>query len=148
MGSLDVASYAPIVAATPLLAIAAAGLLSLPRTLDVMTLGREAAASRGVDVRRTERVALISASLATGTAVSLGGPVSFVGIIVPHLVRLVVGSDHRVVLPAAACFGATFVIVCDLLARTVFFPVELPAGIVTALIGGPFFLWLLMRQRR
>jgi iron complex transport system permease protein len=148
MGSLDIASYAPLAGAVPLLAIAAAGLFSLPRTLDVLTLGADAAAARGVDVRRSERIALVSASLATGTAVSLGGPVSFVGIIVPHLVRLMVGSDHRMTLPAASLFGATFVIVCDLAARTLFFPAELPVGIVTALIGGPFFLWLLMRNPR
>ena len=89
MGSLDVGSYSPIAAAVPLLGIAAIGLVSLPRQLDLMSLGSEAAASRGVDVRRTEQMALLSASLATGAAVSLAGPVSFIGIVVPHLVRLV-----------------------------------------------------------
>ena len=148
MGSLDVGSYSPIAAAVPLLAIAAIGLVSLPRQLDLMSLGGDAAASRGVDVRRTERIALLSASLATGAAVSLAGPVSFIGIVVPHLVRLVTGSDHRVVLPAAALFGATFLIGCDLLARTAFAPIELPVGIVTALVGAPFFMWLLMRKIR
>ena len=93
-------------------------------------------------------MALLSASLATGAAVSLAGPVSFIGIVVPHLVRLVTGSDHRVVLPAAAFFGAAFLIGCDLLARTAFAPIELPVGIVTALVGAPFFLWLLMRRIR
>ena len=77
---------------------------------------------------------------------SLGGPVPFVGIIVPHLVRLVVGADHRLVLPASALFGATFLIVCDLVARTALAPVELPVGIITAIIGGPIFLWLLFRR--
>ena len=148
MGSLDVGSYAPIVASLPLLAIAAIGLVSLPRALDLMSLGGEAAAARGVDVKRTEQVALLSASLATGAAVSLAGPVSFVGIVVPHLARLMVGSDHRVVLPVAALFGAVFLIACDLLARTLFAPIELPVGIVTALVGAPFFLWLLTRRIR
>jgi iron complex transport system permease protein len=148
MGSLDVASYAPIVGAVAPLAIAAAGYATLPRALDLMSLGPEAAAARGVDVVRTERVALVSASLSTGAAVSLSGPIAFVGIIVPHLVRLVVGADHRLVLPASALFGAAFLIGCDVVARTMLAPIELPVGIVTAMIGGPFFLWLLFRRMR
>jgi iron complex transport system permease protein len=78
--------------------------------------------------------------------VSVGGPIGFVGIIIPHLVRLMVGSDHRVVLPASALFGAAFLIGCDLIARTAIAPIELPVGIITAVIGGPFFLWLLVRN--
>jgi len=146
MGSLDVGSYAPILAVLPLLAVAFALLATLPRALDLLSLGVDAASARGVDVPYVERVALVSASLATGAAVSLGGPVGFVGIVVPHMVRLVVGSDHRLVLPASALFGATFLIACDLAARTLFSPIEVPVGIVTALIGGPFFLWLLIRR--
>ncbi|MGE5243443.1 MAG: FecCD family ABC transporter permease [Betaproteobacteria bacterium] len=146
MGSLDIGGYAPIVGALPLVAIAGVAVVSLPRALDLMSLGSDAAAARGVNVRRTEQVALVSASLATGAAVSVGGPVSFIGIVVPHLVRLIVGSDHRVVLPAAALFGAMFLVGCDLLSRTVFSPIDLPVGIVTAVIGAPFFLWLLVRR--
>jgi iron complex transport system permease protein len=97
-------------------------------------------------VDRSERVALVSASLATGAAVALAGPVSFVGLIVPHLVRLLVGADHRLVLPASALFGAAFLIGCDLVARTIIAPRELPVGIITAIIGGPVFLWLLLRK--
>jgi ABC-type Fe3+-siderophore transport system permease subunit len=148
MGSLDVGSYAPMVVVSPLLAIAFGLFATIPRPLDLLSMGADAAAARGVNVPRTERVALVSASLATGVAVSISGPVSFVGLIVPHLVRLFVGSDHRLVLPASALFGATFLIVCDLVARTVFAPIELPVGVVTALIGGPFFLWLLLRSLR
>ena len=146
MGSLDVASYSPIAAALVPMAIAWAGFASLPRVLDLISVGSESAAARGVDVERTERVALVSASLATGAAVSLAGPVSFVGIIVPHLVRLIVGADHRLVLPASALFGGAFLIGCDLVARTIIAPLELPVGIVTAIIGGPVFLWLLFRR--
>ncbi len=107
----------------------------------------EAAASRGVNVLHVQRLAFFSASLATGAAVSLGGPVGFIGIVVPHLVRLLVGADHRVVLPASALFGAAFLVSCDVVARSILAPFELPVGIVTAMIGGPFFLWLLVRQR-
>jgi iron complex transport system permease protein len=146
MGSLDVASYAPIVMSLVPTAVAFMCVGSLPRVLDLISLGTEAAASRGVDVRRAERVALVSASLSTGAAVSLGGPVPFVGIVVPHIVRLLVGADHRLVLPASALFGASFLILCDLIARTALGPVELPVGTVTAILGGPFFLWLLFRR--
>jgi len=146
MGSLDVASYSPIVAALVPMWIAWAGFATLPRVLDLISVGSESAAARGVNVERTERTALVSASLATGAAVSLAGPVSFVGIIVPHLVRLIVGADHRLVLPASALFGGAFLIGCDLVARTIIAPLELPVGIVTAIIGGPVFLWLLFRR--
>lgn len=146
MGSLDVTGYAPIAVALVPFVAAGFGLATLPRTLDLLSFGSESAATRGVEVARAERVALVSASLATGAAVSLAGPVGFVGIIVPHLVRLIVGADHRLVLPAAALFGASFLIACDLAARTVLAPVELPIGIVTALVGGPFFLWLLFTR--
>jgi iron complex transport system permease protein len=146
MGSLDVASYAPIVAALAPMTLAMAGFAALPRVLDLLSVGTEAAAARGVDVARAERIALVSASLATGAAVSLAGPVTFVGIIVPHLVRLIVGADHRLVMPGAALFGAAFLISCDLIARTIAPPLELPVGVVTALIGGPVFLWLLFTR--
>jgi iron complex transport system permease protein len=146
MGSLDVASYSPILAALVPMAVAWAGFATLPRMLDLISVGSESAAARGVHIERTERIALVSASLATGAAVSLAGPVSFVGIIVPHLVRLIVGADHRLVLPASALFGGSFLIGCDLVARTIIAPLELPVGIVTAIIGGPVFLWLLFRR--
>jgi iron complex transport system permease protein len=146
MGSLDVGSYPPIVAALVLWSIAGAGFVTLPRVLNLIGMGHESAEARGVDVIRVERVALLSASLATGAAVSIGGPILFIGIMVPHIVRLIVGADHRLVLPASGLFGASFLVLCDLFARTVLAPVELPVGIITAILGGPFFLWLLFRR--
>jgi iron complex transport system permease protein len=146
MGDLDVSSYRPIVAAAPFIAAAFMVFAVLPRALNLLTLGEDIAAARGVEVLRAQRWSFFSASLATGAAVSLGGPIGFIGIIVPHLVRLMVGSDHRLVLPAAALFGAAFTVLCDLVARTVMAPLELPIGIITAMIGGPFFLWLLVRR--
>jgi len=146
MGALDVGRYGPIGAATPFIVAAFAVFAVLPRALNLLTMGEDMAASRGVEVVKAQRWAFFSASLATGAAVSLGGPVGFIGIVVPHLVRLMVGSDHRVVLPAATLFGAAFLVLCDLLARTIMAPLEIPVGIITALIGGPFFLWLLVRQ--
>jgi iron complex transport system permease protein len=147
MGDLDVASYTPILAALPLVVIAFAAFAWLARPLNLISLGAEAAGARGVHVVRAQRVAFFSASLATGAAVSVGGPIGFVGIIVPHLVRLMVGADHRLVLPASTFFGAAFLVGADALARTVFAPIELPVGIITAVIGGPFFLWLLITRR-
>jgi iron complex transport system permease protein len=146
MGGLDVAGYVPIAAALPLIAVAFAAFATMPRTLNLLSIGTEAAAARGVDIVRVQRLAFFSASLATGAAVSLGGPIGFIGIIVPHLVRLMVGADHRVVLPASALFGASFLVACDLAARTLMSPLEIPVGVVTALIGGPFFLWLLVKR--
>ena len=119
----------------------------LARPLNLLSLGPDSAESRGLNVAVAQRAAFFSASLATGAAVSVGGPIGFVGIVIPHLVRLLVGPDHRLVLPAAALFGGAFLVGCDLLARTLLAPVELPVGIITALIGGPFFLWLLIRNR-
>jgi iron complex transport system permease protein len=147
MGDLDVGGYGPLLAALPMLLLAAVGFALLPRPLNLLSLGTEAAAARGVDVLGAQRLAFLSASVATGAAVSLGGPVGFVGIIVPHLVRLLVGADHRLVLPAAALFGAAFLVGCDVVARVALAPLELPVGIVTAILGGPFFVWLLVRQR-
>ena len=146
MGDLDVASYQPLLAALPTAGAAFAVFAWLARPLNLLSLGADSAESRGLDVTRAQRAAFFSASLATGAAVSIGGPIGFVGIIIPHLVRLLVGPDHRLVLPASALFGAAFLAGCDVIARTILAPVELPVGIITALIGGPFFLWLLIKR--
>jgi ABC-type Fe3+-siderophore transport system permease subunit len=147
MGDLDISSYEPLVTALPLVLVSFAVFAWLARPLNLLSLGPESAGTHGLDVTRAQRAAFVSASLATGAAVSVGGPVGFIGIIVPHLVRLLVGSDHRIVLPASALFGAAFLIACDVVSRTVMAPVELPVGVITAIIGGPFFLWLLVRKR-
>jgi len=146
MGDLDVGGFDPIVAALPLIVIATVIFARLPAALNLMGVDPDSASSRGVDVPGTQRWAFFSASLATSAAVALAGPIGFIGIVVPHLVRLLVGVDHRIVLPASALFGATFLVLCDLLSRTLLAPVEIPVGVVTAIIGGPFFLWLLVRE--
>jgi iron complex transport system permease protein len=147
MGDLDVSSYVPLVAAVPPLVVSFGAFSTLPRTLNLLSIGDDSAASRGVDVHRAQRLPFFSASLATGAAVSLGGPVGFIGIVVPHLVRLLVGADHRLVLPASAFGGAAFLVACDTVSRVVLAPLEVPVGVVTAIIGGPFFLWLLIKNR-
>ena len=147
MGDLDISSYEPMLTALPLVIISLAVFAWLARPLNLLSLGAESAGARGLNVPAAQRAAFVSASLATGAAVSVGGPIGFIGIVVPHLVRLMVGPDHRLVLPASALFGAAFLIGCDVLARTLMAPIELPVGVITALIGGPFFLWLLVRTR-
>ena len=147
MGDLDISSYEPMLTALPLVIISLAVFAWLARPLNLLSLGAESAGARGLNVPAAQRAAFFSASLATGAAVSVGGPIGFIGIVVPHLVRLMVGPDHRLVLPASALFGAAFLIGCDVLARTLMAPIELPVGVITALIGGPFFLWLLVRAR-
>jgi iron complex transport system permease protein len=147
MGDLDISSYEPLLTALPLVLVSFGVFAWLARPLNLLSLGGESAGTHGLNVTRAQRAAFVSASLATGAAVSVGGPVGFIGIIVPHLVRLLVGSDHRIVLPASALFGAAFLIACDVVARTAMSPLELPVGVITALIGGPFFLWLLVRKR-
>jgi iron complex transport system permease protein len=146
MGDLDVGGLQPILAAAPMILIAFGLFALLPSSLNLLSVGADAAAARGVDVGRAQRLAFVSASLATAAAVSLAGPIGFIGIVVPHLVRLLVGVDHRIVLPASALFGAAFLVVCDLAARTLLAPLEIPVGVITAMLGGPFFLWLLVRK--
>jgi len=147
MGNLDVVGYSSILGALPFVVFAFAVFAWLARPLNLLSLGADAAGTRGVNVRSVHRWAFFSASIATGAAVAVGGPIGFVGIIVPHLVRLVVGSDHRLVLPGSAFLGAGFLVACDALARIVLAPLELPVGVITAIIGGPFFLWMLIRKR-
>ena len=109
--------------------------------------GEELAASRGVEVNRTKMVLFFAASLMVGGVVAVCGPIGFVGLMAPHICRLLIGPEHRWLTPATLVFGGAFLILCDTLARTVMAPVELPVGIVTALLGGPFFLWLLLARK-
>lgn len=118
------------------------------RILNVLQLDEEEAAQLGVPVERVKLVLIVAASLATAAAVSISGLIGFVGLIVPHIARLLWGPDHRVLLPMAMVLGATFLVLADLLARTLIAPAEMPVGIITALCGGPFFLYLVRRRQR
>jgi iron complex transport system permease protein len=118
------------------------------RKLNLMVQGEETALQLGVNVRATKYILLIVTSLITSVAVSLAGIIGFVGIMVPHMMRLVFGSDHRLLMPAAALFGASFLVVADTLARTVIAPAELPVGVITALCGAPYFIFLMRRKGR
>ncbi|RAY12979.1 iron ABC transporter permease [Actinomadura craniellae] len=121
-------------------------LLGVCRPLNLLLAGEEAAAALGLDVHRFRAALFTLVALMIGTIVAVSGSIGFVGLIMPHVVRLLVGADHRRALPAAALLGAAFLITADLAARTLITPEEIPVGILTALVGGPFFLWLMRRK--
>jgi iron complex transport system permease protein len=147
MGGLDIIEFKRLAVITPLVFLGLVALVSLSRRMNIMALGDETARSLGVPVARSRKAAFAAASIATGSAISLAGPVLFVGLMVPHLLRLLFGPDHRLLVPTSIFAGAAFVVMCDTVARTVFAPTEIPVGVITALLGGPFFLWLLLRHK-
>jgi iron complex transport system permease protein len=122
-------------------------LLRYAPVLNILTQGEEVARSLGVDTERTKKQLYVTTALLTGAVVSVSGMIGFIGMVVPHAVRLVIGTDHRLLMPASALAGGIFLVVSDTVARTVLAPAEIPVGIVTALAGGPFFLSLLLRQK-
>lgn len=146
MGSLAGAKWSNL--SIPIIAVVAVFvfLLYQSRTLNLILMGEDTAATLGVNVDTFRKVLMIVASLLTGVLVSVSGAIGFVGLMVPHMIRLLVGSDHRRVLPISSLFGAVFMIWADIAARLVVAPEELPIGVVTALCGGPFFIWLLRRS--
>jgi iron complex transport system permease protein len=148
LGSLGGATWETVRVALPFVALGLALIPLYARHLNLMTLWEREAAHLGVATERTRLALVALCALAAGGAVAAVGVVSFVGLIVPHLVRLAAGPDHRVVLPASALGGAGLLLLADLGARTLAAPRELPLGVLTGLLGGPFFLWLLHRTRR
>jgi iron complex transport system permease protein len=148
MGSLSTQSYAFLAPAGVYGLVGLGWLVLHAQDLNLLAAGEEGALQLGVEVERTRRRVFIAASLLVGGAVAMSGMIGFVGLIVPHLLRLVLGPDHRLLLPASFLGGAVFLVWADTFARTVLGPVELPVGVVTALTGGPFFLYLLRRELR
>jgi len=144
MGSLAGASWSQLAFAAPLVGIGFVLLLVRWRRLNVLLLGDAQAAHLGVDVEREKLILTALASLTTSAAVAISGTIGFVGLVVPHVLRLATGPDHRLLLPASALYGATLLTLADLGARLAG---GIPVGIVTALLGAPFFLWLLRRSR-
>jgi iron complex transport system permease protein len=148
MGGLQTASWQQAAVVASMLAVGLALPFLFARELNIMLLGDERAGELGVDVERFKRVILAAASLLVSAAVSVSGLVGFIGLMTPHAARLVLGPDHRLLLPASVVSGAIVMVLADLAARVVLAPVELPVGIITALAGGPVFVWLLVRARR
>lgn len=148
LGSLAVATWDLLWVTLPFVAVAVVFLPVTARRLDLLLLGEREAAHLGVDVERTRMVVVGLATTAVGASVAAVGAIGFVGLLVPHGVRLVVGPGHRVLLPASAIGGAALLVLTDVVARTVALPFEVPIGLLTAIIGGPVFLLLLGRTRR
>ena len=127
--------------------LAASGIVWwLTYDLNLLATGESLAASRGVDVDRVKRWLFFVVSLMVGAVVAVCGPIGFVGLMSPHICRMVLGSDHRRLMPASWLFGGTFLVICDTVARTAMAPTEFPVGIITSLLGGPFFIWILLRR--
>ncbi len=143
MGGFGAVTWVAIVPALLVLALTIPTLLPAAHLLDALALGEREAGHVGVDVERLKRRLVAQVALAVGAGVAISGTVGFVGLIAPHIVRLLLGPAHRTLLPAAALFGGAFLVLADALARTIVSPAELPIGVLTALVGGPFFLWLL-----
>jgi iron complex transport system permease protein len=148
LGSLQVYDWNLLRAVAVVVIACLAVTMAFARDLNVMTLGEEPAVHLGLAVERTKKLFFIIASLMTGATVAACGLIGFVGLIVPHSVRLVVGPDHRRLIPASALAGAIFMVLVDCLARVILSPREIPIGVVTAFLGGPFFLYLLRRRKR
>ena len=147
LGSLSGATWSKAAVLAPVLALSLAAMVVIHRGLDVLILGESEAFHSGVHVERLKRICIILVSAMTGAAVSVCGVVGFVGIVVPHLLRLVIGPGHRLLLPASIGLGAALLVGADTLARTIVAPAEMPIGILTAAVGAPVFLLILLRQR-
>lgn len=146
LGSLAGTRWDELGLPAALLVIGAALLLTQARSLNALLSGEESAATLGVDTTRTRRWLFVLVSLVTGVLVALTGPIGFVGLIVPHVTRMLVGAEHRSVLPVAALLGAIFLVWVDVFSRITFAPAEVPVGVITSLLGGPFFVWMLCRK--
>ena len=144
MGGLSMANYQSAVQMLPFFIVGSLILFYHLHHLDLLNTGEDLAQSRGVDIKRTRAILFITISLMVGSVVSVCGPIGFVGLIVPHCCRLILGHRHRKLMPVVALTGGAFLAVCDAAARTLAPPAEIPVGVITALLGGPFFLWLLL----
>jgi iron complex transport system permease protein len=148
MGSFEAPTWNEFWMVTALGCAGFALLLARARDMNLLSLGDDEAAVLGVDVDRTRRLIFVTTSVMIGAAVSVSGVITFIGLIVPHILRMALGADHRLLLPASILGGAAFAMAADLVARTVIAPAELPVGAITALCGGPFFIYVLRREGR
>ena len=147
LGSLAGATWQKIGAVAPVIVLSLAAMPFLARGLNALALGEATAGHLGIPVQRLKYTAIVAVAAAVGAAVAVSGGIGFVGIVVPHLLRLAIGPDNRYLLPASALLGSALLLLADALSRTIVAPAELPIGIVTALAGAPFFLWILLRKR-
>jgi len=148
MGSFAMKGWPPVFILAPIVVVGTLFMTHYNRELDMMTFGEEQARTMGVDLKRVKWALLISSAALTGSVVAFAGVIGFVDLVAPHIVRKLFGASHRIVIPMSAVFGGAFMVACDLVARTVLAPIELPVGAVTALIGAPFFAYIYFGGRR
>jgi iron complex transport system permease protein len=148
MGGVETVGYEAVLDVLPFVVSGSAVILCYARELNLLAAGEELAASRGVSISAVRALLFSASTLMVGGVVALCGPIGFIGLIAPHICRLLVGTEHRCLAPATALFGGLFLLGCDTVARLIIAPAELPVGVVTALLGGPFFVWLLLRRPR
>lgn len=147
MGGLDTSEYGPLLPLALIILPVTGFLLWRARDWNLLAIGEEWAASRGLSSTRLVLIAYLAGSLITAGVTAITGPIGFVGLLVPHALRLRFGADHRILIPCSFLFGGAFLAFCDAAARTLLSPNELPVGVITAFAGGPFFIWLLRRRR-
>ena len=148
IGGLDAPAYSTLLGLTLVLTPVSILVFSLGREWNVLAMGERWAVTRGLSPRRLLVIGCITGSVLTGTITALTGPIGFVGLIVPHALRLWLGADHRILIPCSFLLGGAFIAICDVFSRTILAPIEIPVGVITALIGGPCFIWMLHNRKR
>lgn len=148
MGSISAASWKHVMISAPIILLGSIVFIIFARDLNVMLLGEDSAKNLGVEVEKLKKGLLVIASIVAASAVSVSGIIGFVGLVIPHIVRLIVGPDHRVLIPFTLVSGAIFMIIADTLARTIMPPTEIPVGVITSLFGAPFFIYLLYKNKK
>jgi iron complex transport system permease protein len=147
MGGLETVGYGAVLDVLPFVLSGSAVILCFARELNLLAVGEDLAVSRGVDLTVVRAVLFTASTLMVGGIVAICGPIGFVGMMAPHICRLLIGAEHRLLGPATALFGGLFLLACDGAGRLLIAPAEIPVGVLTALLGGPFFVWLLVRRR-
>jgi iron complex transport system permease protein len=148
MGGIDAPDYSTLVWLTLILTPVCMAVFWYSREWNLLSVGETWAATRGVSTNRMLLIGCLAGSILTGAVTALTGPIAFVGLIVPHALRMSIGADHRMLAPCSFLLGAAFVALCDVFSRTILAPVEIPVGVITSLLGGPFFIWMLTSRRR
>jgi len=148
MGSLDIVGFDEVWKTLLFVVPGCAILLSITKDMNLFGLGDDVASSLGVNVKRMQKLIYFATSLAAGAVISVTGPIGFVGLVIPHILRMILGVDNRIILPCSFVLGASFLMAADTVSRTLISPVEIPVGIITASLGGIFFLWLLIRTKK
>ena len=148
MGSFRYSAWYEVITIFPIIIFCTAVIYLYSRDLNILVLGEEQSQHLGVELEKVKKILLVCGAFMTAAAVSISGLIGFVGLIIPHLTRIIVGPDHRILLPTSAIVGASFMMLCDSLARVIMGSAELPVGVITAVAGGPFFIYLLRRKRR